>query len=102
MILSAKHGEEVDHINGDGLDNRRANLRVCTHSENAKNKRKQRNNISGFKGVSFNKKMNRWKGQLEINGKSIYLGFYTDPIDAAKAYDEAARKYYGNFANVNF
>jgi hypothetical protein len=93
----------VDHINGNGLDNRRENLRVCTNSENLRNRSKQKNNSSGFKGVSWHKASQKYSAQIKginINGKK-HLGLYVCPIQAAKAYNEAAIKYHGEFAQLN-
>jgi hypothetical protein len=101
-ITNAPAGMQVDHINGDGLCNLRENLRVCTVAENLRNRRKPVNNTSGYKGARLHKETNRYQACIEINGKAIHLGYYTDPVDAARAYDEAARKYFGEFAKLNF
>jgi hypothetical protein len=68
------NGLEVDHINMDGLDNRRANLRICTHQENNLNKKISRNNTSGYKGVSWDKWHKKWRSYISVNGKMIRLG----------------------------
>jgi hypothetical protein len=99
LRLSTK-APDVDHINGDKLDNRKKNLRLCTKSQNQANRGKQINNTSGFKGVfELNEK---WLAQIRFNGRSIYLGTYASKIQAAKAYDKAAVRYYGEFAKLNF
>jgi hypothetical protein len=92
----------TDHINGNGLDNRRANLRPADHSRNAQNGRAHRDGQSGFKGVSFDRRHGRWFGQIRANGEHFHLGTFGDPADAAKAYDAAAREAFGEFAALNF
>lgn len=94
----------VDHINGDGLDNRRSNLRPANHSQNGANSAK-RKGASGFKGVTFDKtprRVRRWQAQIRVNYKRIHLGRFGTPEEAARAYDSAARKYFGAFARCNF
>lgn len=92
----------VDHINGDGLDNRKHNLRGCSASQNLMNRGKQSNNTSGFKGVSWHKVHNKWVAQIKVNGKGRTLGYYGDAVTAAKHYDEAATQLHGEFAFLNF
>ena len=102
LILDAHKGREVDHINGDGLDNRRCNIRLCSKSQNQANRKKQLGLSSQYKGVSWHKKDRKWMSSIKLNGKSIYLGEFNREIDAAYIYDDAARKYFGEFANTNF
>lgn len=93
----------TDHVNGNGLDNQRANLRQATHGQNMANKRLYRNNTSGFKGVTRNTGTGRpWRGQIKADGKHFNLGNYDTPEAAAKAYDDAARELFGEFARLNF
>jgi hypothetical protein len=92
---------DTDHINGDGLDNRRDNLRVCNCAQNQRNRGKQNNNQSGLKGVSWHKKGKKWITQLKLNKKNIYLGLFKNKERAAVAYNEAATKYHGEFARLN-
>lgn len=100
-ILSAPRGMEVDHIDGDGLNNQKSNLRLCTKSQNQHNRRPQCNK-SGFKGVVWHKRNKRWQSQLMLEGRYVYLGTYFCLIKAAKAYDEGANKHFGKFARLNF
>jgi hypothetical protein len=90
----------VDHINGDTLDNRRANLRVCTKSENNRNRRKLHPTTSRFKGVYKNTKP--WIALIECNGKQFVLGRFASEEEAALAYDKAAKEHFGSFARLNF
>lgn len=101
VVAGASAGQYVDHINGDSLDNRRENLRVCTNSQNAMNRGKQVNNRSGFKGVSWNKKAGCWQAWIQVRGKRMWLGDFADKRDAAAAYDRAAREMHQDFACVN-
>jgi hypothetical protein len=94
-------GYVIDHINGDGLDNRRANLRLATVAQNAWNSKK-RNPRSGYKGIWFAGDKGLWRAAIVCHGRRIHLGYFKDKIAAAKAYDAAARKYYGEFAKPNF
>lgn len=91
----------VDHINGDTLDNRRENLRICTHSQNMRNRRPSAKSTSGFKGVNWNKNSNKWEVRIKKDGKSIGVGYFNCLISAAKAYNEAAKKHHGEFARLN-
>jgi len=92
----------VDHRNCNGLDNRRDNLRPATHSQNSCNRPKRKNTTSRFVGVHFSKKKNVWVAQIKHLGKTIWLGYFDDEIDAARAFDRAAIKYHGEFAKLNF
>lgn len=94
--------EEVDHINGNGLDNRRSNLRPATRAQNCANMRRSKANTSGYKGVSWHKGGRKWHAQIRGDAKREHLGLFTDPADAAKAYDNAARRLHGEFARLNF
>jgi hypothetical protein len=95
-------GMVVDHINGNGLDNRRENLRFATPTENSQNQRKRGECTSDFKGVDFDRYKLRWRARIFFRGECIYLGRYRHETDAARAYDNAAKRLYGPLANVNF
>jgi hypothetical protein len=101
-ITNAPNDMYVDHIDGDGLNNTRSNLRVCTNAQNQYNSRKPSNNTSGFKGVSWHKRNKKWLARIKVNNKQNNLGYFDSLIEAAQAYDEAAKRYYGTFANLNF
>jgi HNH endonuclease/AP2 domain-containing protein len=101
-IMNPQKGFEVDHINHNKLDNRRENLRICTRSQNQSNNGLSRINTSGFKGVTFHKKTQKWQSQIGIDGKIVYIGLFDTPEKAAHAYDEVAREKHGVFANLNF
>ncbi|MGA2679201.1 MAG: HNH endonuclease [Sedimentisphaerales bacterium] len=101
-IMNPPAGLVVDHRNCDGLDNRKDNLRFATHAQNTRNRRKKKNGSSQFLGVYFNKEKSTWDSQLRHNEKRIWVGRFKTEIDAARAYDAAARKYHGEFARLNF
>lgn len=92
----------LDHINGIKNDNRPVNLRVVSNAENCRNCKPSKNTSSIFKGVHWNKKLNKWQAQIRVNNKPLHLGVFTDEKVAATAYDKAATTYYGAFARLNF
>jgi hypothetical protein len=91
---------QVDHINRNRIDNRRSNLRYATRTQNQANKNKQKNNCSGYKGVS--RHQTKWEARIKYRDKKLYLGRYDDPLTAALVYDCASRLLYGDFAGENF
>jgi hypothetical protein len=102
-IMNNPKGFIVDHLNNNSLDNRKDNLRPATRSQNRQNAPKRKKNASSqFLGVSFHKEEKKYRARISIKGKRIHLGKFDNEIDAAKAYDAAARKYYGEHARVNF
>lgn len=98
-ILGAPEGMQVDHINHDGLDNRKCNLRIATPSQNMCNQKSGRGQ-SRFKGVSRTES-GRWASEIWVNSKKHYLGRYDTEEDAARAYNRVAEKYHGEFAKLN-
>ena len=93
VVARTSEGMETDHINHNTLDNREENLRVCTHSENQHNRGKQINNTSGYKGVFRRGK--KWRAEIGINGKKVYLGTFSTARDAACVYDLVAKEFHG-------
>lgn len=103
-VVGAPTGETtvlVDHKNGNTLDNRRKNLRFCSVSQNQQN-RHHRSGVSAYKGVCWHSRCRKWQAQIKLSGRNRYLGLFENEVDAAKAYDTAAREMFGEFANTNF
>lgn len=102
LIMGAQKGEIVDHADGDGLNNRRSNLRLCSHAENMRNTRIRRvDKSSRFKGVSLDVTSGRWRVEVEKDGRRVYVGSFKDEEVAARRYDAAARLMFGSFARTN-
>jgi hypothetical protein len=104
VILGLTFGDkrQIDHINGNGLDNRKLNLRVCKNGQNQMNLQVNRkNNTSGFKGISWYKPTQKWVAKIQVNRKHFNLGYFTDKIEAVKRYNLSAKKYFGEFACLN-
>ena len=102
LILPSDCGMDVDHINRNPLDNRRANLRLATRGQNNANRSTQRNNTSGFRGVGWWKTRGKWRAIIKVNGRTRTIGVFDDPIAAAKARDSVALDAFGSFAVLNF
>lgn len=100
-IINVPNGMVIDHINGNGLDNRKVNLRICTHQQNAQNSKKRKGKRSKYKGVSWFGRKGKWFSRIKVNGKQVCLGYYYDEMGAGCAYDAAAKKYFGQFAKLN-
>ena len=100
-ILNPPDGMQTDHIDGDGLNNRRSNLRICTIRQNQQNQRLYLNKSSKYKGVCWSKGVGKWLAQIRVGNEKIYLGYYINEQDAALAYNEGAIKYFGVFARLN-
>jgi len=102
LIMNSRPDQEVDHKNMNKTDNRRCNLRFCTRQENICNVGKRKGNYtSNYKGVYWHKLMNKWRAQIQTNGIGTRLGYFDDEIDAARAYNNAAKELHGEFARLN-
>jgi len=102
QILDAPAHLVVDHVDHDGLNNRRGNLRLATFSENCRNQKKSAKASSRYKGVFWHKRARKWAAHISAEGKAHHLGYFTDEVEAARAYDEAAKKLHKDFAALNF
>lgn len=101
QILGLQPGTVIDHRDGNGLNNRRRNLRRCRVYQNVQNQRRRSTNTSGFKGVSWNKNCEKWIARIMARYKSVFLGYFSSRRAAARAYNEAAIRLHGPFARLN-
>jgi len=101
FLMNPSVGIGVDHIDGNGLNNQRSNLRLCNQSENCRNQRAVRGGSSKYKGVDWFKLLNKWRAKIYVNHKSVHLGVFASEEDAASAYNNTAVKYFGEFAKPN-
>jgi hypothetical protein len=99
-LMNEPEGLQIDHIDGDGLNNRRYNLRVATCAQNNLNTRRRCNNKSGFKGVSWDRDRGKFRAYIKINNKQTHLGMFTSPEEAHAAYCLASQKYHGQFGRT--
>lgn len=99
-IMQAKPGELIGHIDRDGLNNRRSNLRVATHSQNCRNKQSDVG-VSGLRGVHWHGDKGKWAAVTTVHGKRIYGGYFNNPVDAARAYNRLVSAIDGEFAVLN-
>ena len=102
LIMKPPKGMVVDHIDGNGLNNRRSNLRICTQAENCRNRRPSSGGSSRFRGVYRCRVADRWIANLSVNNRTVYVGLFADEVEAALARDAAARKHHGPYAWLNF
>lgn len=102
LVARARPGEIIDHINGVRTDCRRANLRKVSRAQNLWNRGPARHNKSGYKGVSYCRDTGRWRAEIRVNKRRVHIGRFFHPEEAALAYDQAALKYHGEFAKLNF
>ncbi len=100
LLLGARLGELTDHIDGNGLNNQRSNTRLCSRSQNCQNTKRRIDNSSGYRGV--HRLAKGFVARIRVDGKRHYLGYFIMAIDAARAYDLAAKKYHGDYASLNF
>jgi len=100
LIMKTPEGMETDHINGDRLDNRRSNLRICTNAQNHWNRKKQKNNTSKYTGIRWHKEGKKWEATVQFNKKKIYLGLFKNKTEAAKNYNQKARELFGEYIRL--
>ena len=101
VLIQCPPNYDIDHISGDKMDNRKSNLRVCTHQQNMFNQKMRCTNSSGYYGVSFHKGARKWCAYIHIGGKKLHLGLFEDKQGAAEARDRAAELYFGEYARLN-
>lgn len=101
VIAKTPNGKFTDHVNQDKLDNRGTNLRTCNKAQNSMNRTKQINNTSGHKGVSWNRRLEKWESYIWKSGKKTFLGYFTSLNEAARAYNIKALELHGSFAKLN-
>lgn len=102
FLLNPPPGLQIDHINGDGLDCRRCNMRLATNQQNHYNTRIVKSNRSGYKGVHWDKHHKRWRVRIMVDGHNVHIGYFADLLEAASAYDTEALTLHGEFACTNF
>jgi len=101
QIAGTPPGQKTDHRNHNTLDNRKTNLRICSNAENQMNQRKQSGCSSKYKGVHWDKQQKEWRASIQNNRKKYYLGHFDNEVDAARAYNVAAVKKFGEYALLN-
>jgi hypothetical protein len=101
-VFAPKAREEVDHVDGNPLNNCRSNLRSASHKQNSQNGKAHIDGSSKYKGVYWHKRLRKWHAQIRAGNQRIHLGYYSNEKDAAQSYDKAAQKLFGEFANPNF
>lgn len=97
VLTGATGRDHVDHVDGNGLNCRRSNMRLATHTENMRNSRRRRDNSSGVKGVTFDKWTGRWQAKISVDGRTVHLGRFSSIEAAAEAYRKGSEKYHGEF-----
>lgn len=93
---------QVDHKNGDGLDNTRENIRIATVAQNQYNQKRRKDNPSGYKGVNRQQRSDKWRARIKVSGRMVQLGVFVTPEEAARAYDQRASELWGDYARLNF
>ena len=100
VIMGNSKGLFVDHIDGDGLNNRRCNMRLATRAQNMRNQKKNSRNTSGLKGVSFDKRREKWYAKIKLNRIEKFLGYFASPEEAHAVYFAASRELHGEFGRT--
>lgn len=100
-IMKTPEGMVTDHVNGNKVDNRRSNLRVCSDGQNKRNRDKSLGFDAPYKGAYWQKQIKRWYSRIQVNGRSIYLGTFSTPEEASTAYNVAAKKYHGKYMRAS-
>lgn len=101
VLMNTPDGFDTDHIDGNRMNNKKSNLRICTHSENVYNSSPSRDCASKYKGVGWNKQNKKWTSNIRFNGKLTHLGYFRDEKVAAQTYNDAAIRLFGKFARLN-
>lgn len=102
LIVGAAPGDQVDHKDGNGLNCTRSNLRICSAAQNRMNVAPTKSNTSGYKGVHWSKRKQKWCASISVQSKNRYIGYFVSKEDAARAYDSKASELFGEFAWLNF
>tara|TARA_R110000824_G_scaffold384421_1_gene578404 strand:- start:720 stop:1397 length:678 start_codon:yes stop_codon:yes gene_type:complete len=102
LVMSAEKGVQIDHRDQNGLNNKKDNLRPCSNLQNQYNRKPDKRNTSGYKGVSWVKRDKKWQAQIVKDGKNTNLGLYETKEEAARVYDAEAKIQHGEFAYLNF
>lgn len=100
-IMKTPQGFDTDHINGDKLDNRKLNLRICTHSQNLMNQKLNSKNTSGFRGIVWKPKRKKWQVQIKKNQKIYHGGYFKNKLEAVRVYNIKVKELFGEFARLN-
>ena len=101
LLIKPQTGYEIDHIDGNRINNQRKNLRIVTHKQNQANQGKHIRKTSQYKGVCWRKDVNKWIAYIETNNKPTHLGYHLSEVEAARAYDRAALDMFGEYARLN-
>ena len=101
-LFGLTQGKEIDHVDGNGINNQRLNLRLCSRSQNMANTRLRVNNTSGYKGVDLHQCTGKWRALIQVQHKRIHIGLFCSATEAALAYDKVASQYFGQFASTNY
>lgn len=100
LLTDAPQGSVVDHINGNTLDNRKRNLRLCLHKENVRNQRLHPDKLQKYRGVDYMKSKEKYRARITVDGKEIHLGLFDTDVEASSAYKKASKKLFGKYGNI--